>query len=158
MPTFTVHAPPSGGETGPDRFLFVRDGFHGWAFIAPALWLLVSRLWLALAIYVVVMLALVGGLAWLGLGSTAVIAAALCVSLLIGLEAASIRRWTLARRGWGSLGFVVGEDDDEAERRFFVRWAARPAATPAEPLSPPPSLRRTSPAVIGLFPEPGGSR
>jgi hypothetical protein len=56
MPTFTVHAPPPrNGETrsAPERFLFVRDGFHFWAFLLAPLWLLLRHLWLAFAIYVV---------------------------------------------------------------------------------------------------------
>ena len=56
MPTYTVHAPPPRrGETtsAPERFVFVRDGFHVWAFILAPLWLLAHRLWLAFIIYVV---------------------------------------------------------------------------------------------------------
>ena len=56
MPTFTVHAPPPRqGETtsAPERFVFVRDGFHAWAFLLTPLWLLLHRLWLAFVIYVV---------------------------------------------------------------------------------------------------------
>jgi hypothetical protein len=156
MPTYTVHAPPPpDGDTATDRFLFVRDGFHFWAFAAPAVWLLACRLWLALALYLVITLALVGGLVWLGVGSAAVVAAAVCVSLLMGLEAATVRRWTLARRGWRMLGFVVGEDDNEAERRFFVRWAE---PTSAEPAPPPAPARRAALSVIGLFPDPGATR
>ena len=56
MPTYTVHAPPPHhGETtsAPERFVFVRDGFHFWAFLLAPLWLLLHGLWLALVIYVV---------------------------------------------------------------------------------------------------------
>ena len=31
--------------------MFVRDGFHFWAFLLAPLWLLVHRLWLALLGY-----------------------------------------------------------------------------------------------------------
>ncbi len=57
MPTYTVHEPlPRKGESAadPERFVFVRDGFHIWAFVLAPLWLLLHRLWLALTIYVVV--------------------------------------------------------------------------------------------------------
>jgi hypothetical protein len=166
MPTYTVHAPPPGkGENEPKRFVFLRDGFHGWAFIAPALWLLVYRLWLGFIGYAVVVAVVIGGLLWLGASEGAVIAAALCISLLFGFEAASIRRWTLARRGWRMLGFVVGEDKEIAEQRFFSQWAARTAETAgSEPAdaAPPASLPVRRPAashdVIGLFPEPGSLR
>jgi hypothetical protein len=163
MPTYTVHAPPANkGEIKPERFVFVRDGFHAWAFIAPEVWLLAYRQWLALLLFLVSAGAVVDTLAWLGVGTAAVVAAGLCISLLVGFEAATIRRWTFARRGWAMLGFVVGDDLEEAERRFFARWAERPqpvqaaAQTPVPPSAPP---RRTSQSgVIGLFPEPGGAR
>ena len=159
MPTYTVHAPPN-GTTAPERFLFVRDGFHGWAFIAPSLWLLVHRQWLALVIYLVTTGVLIGALAWLGLDAAAIVAAGLCVSLLVGFEAATIRRWTLARRGWAMLGFVVGGELEDAERRFFSRWAERPRPIePPVPASAPAYMpTRPSSGVIGLFPEPGGAR
>ena len=51
MPTFTVHQPPPRpGEAAiaPERFVFVRDGFHFWAFVLAPFWLLRYRLWLAL--------------------------------------------------------------------------------------------------------------
>jgi hypothetical protein len=162
MPTYTVHAPPATkGDSEPERFLFLRDGFHFWAFAAPLLWLLVYRQWLALLAYFVVTTALVGGLVLLGAHTAAIVAAAFCISLLLGFEAASIRRWKLRRRGWTMLGFVVGEDQEMAEQRFFARWAERGPAPAAEP-SAPNTLPRTTPSVrrdvIGLFPQPGAPR
>ena len=57
MPTYTVHAPQPGwtndASRAPEQFVFVRDGFHFWAFVLAPLWLLLHRLWLALLIYVV---------------------------------------------------------------------------------------------------------
>ena len=165
MPTFTVHAPPRrDGEApaSPERFAFVRDGFHGWAFLLAPFWLIARRLWLALVLYVVVSAAVATGLALLGASGSAQGIAAFCIALLIGFEASTIRRWTLTRRGWLTLGFVVGEDRDVAERRFFTQWAAGNAKWPEEPapsMSAP--VRRGPPTgrdVIGLFPEPGQSR
>ena len=169
MPTFTVHAPPRPeGEApaSPERFVFVRDGFHGWAFLLAPLWLIARRLWLALFAYIVVTAAVAGALAALGASASAQGIAVFAIALLIGFEASSIRRWTLARRGWATLGFVVGEDRDAAERRFYSQWAARPQTAPAAPVSQPPAaltapVRRGPPTgrdVIGLFPEPGESR
>jgi hypothetical protein len=74
---------------------------------------------------------------------------------LIGLEANSLRRWTLARRGLPMVDAVTAEDQDEAEARAFARWLeAKPSALPRNPapsavLSTP---RRPEP-VIGLFPD-----
>ena len=169
MPTFTVHAPPPRqGETSsaPERFRFVRDGFHFWAFLLAPLWLLLHRLWLALLIYVVGYGLLSAALVFLRVSSTVQLLLGLLIALLMGFEASSIRRWTLQRRGWKTLGFVVGEDQEMAERRFYAEWAKRSEPAPAAPASPSEPqyttpVRRGPPTgndVIGLFPEPGGSR
>src|SRR3974390_2343055 len=54
MPTFTVHQPPpKPGETTstPERFLFLRDGFHFWAFVLAPFWLLRYQLWVGFVVY-----------------------------------------------------------------------------------------------------------
>ncbi len=171
MPTYTVHQPPpQPGETAPapERFLFVRDGFYFWAFVLAPLWLLRYRLWLAFVIYLLASVLLAIGLALVGASSTVQFFAGVLFALLIGFEAATIRRWKLTRRGWKMLGFVVGEDIEMAERRFFAEWTKRAAQAPSIP-SPPaaaapdyaPPVRRGPPSpsdVIGLFPEPGQQR
>jgi hypothetical protein len=96
------------------------------------------------------------------------------IALLLGFEAASLRRWTLSRRKWRQLDIVVADDEETAERRFFDRWTAKqrglandqlaverggPPPTrdiPGQPFSKPPPSPRNE--IIGLFPEPGGSR
>ena len=169
MPTFTVHEPPPRkGEaaSSPERFVFVRDGFYFWAFVLAPFWLLLHRLWLVLAGYVVVNFAFGLGLFLVGTPSSVKFLAGLLIALLIGFEAATLWRWTLARRGWKTLGFVVGEDAEMAERRFYAEWAKRADAAPASAFTPPeptyaaPVWRGPpSPSdVIGLFPEPGNQR
>ena len=154
MPVYTVHAPVAGGAdaAATDRFVFVRDGFHFWAAVASVIWLLWHRLWLALLGWIVLMIA-----------------------ILMGFEAATLRRWTLSRRKWRQLDIVVGDDEEAAEHRFFERWTARqrgstndqwavdrgaPPPTrhiPGQSFSkPPPPLPQGG--IIGLFPEPGGPR
>ena len=168
MPTYTVHAPQLPRTTdalsATEQFVFVRDGFHFWAFVLAPLWLLLHRLWLALLIYIVGYGVLVIGLALARMSSNVHLIATLLIALLIGFEASSIWRWTLARRRWVTLGFVVAEDTETAERRFFSEWQKRGADAPV----PPPTeqkysvpVRRGPPSpsdVIGLFPEPGGQR
>jgi hypothetical protein len=167
MPTFTVHEPPPRKDesaANPERFVFVRDGFYFWAFVLAPLWLLARRLWLALVIYVLLNGAFGVALAYLRVSWGWQFLAAFLIALAVGYEAATIRRWTLARRGWKTLGFVIGEDAEIAERRFYAAWAERArdkaVPPPAEPQYAMP-LRRGAPSgndVIGLFPEPGGSR
>jgi hypothetical protein len=166
MPTYTVHEPPprkTESVTAPERFVFVRDGFYFWAFVLPPVWLFVRRLWLALLIYIVFSIALAVALKFAGLSSGMRTFAEVLVSLAVGFEASSIWRWTLERRKWKALGFVVGEDREIAERRFFGEWAKHVDTNetpPAEPTYARPVWRGTpAPSdVIGLFPEPGRGR
>ena len=166
MPTFTVHQPPPRlGEavSAPERFVFVRDGFHFWALVLTPFWLLRYRLWLAFAIYLVASMLLGVGLAVIHASSTVQLFAGLLVALLIGFEASTIRRWKLTRRGWTMLGFVVGEDVEMAERRFFAEWAKERdqranAPLPAPPTASEPRYAAPLPDVIGLFPKPGSGR
>jgi hypothetical protein len=159
MPTYTVHAPPPRrGETAsaPERFVFVRDGFHAWALLLTPLWLLRYRLWLALAVYAVVSILIAVVLWRLGVWADVQFAAGFLVSLLVGLEAASIRRRKLAWKRWSMLGFVVGDDIEMAERRFFAQWTKRVNETPSPPRhTAPPPPPAPQPDIIGLFPEAG---
>ena len=146
--------------------MFVRDGFQFWAFVLAPLWLLVHRLWLAFIVYVVGYGLLGVAFAFLRVPASAQLLAGLAIALFVGFEASSVRRWTLTRRRWRVLGFVVGEDAEMAEQRFFANWSKAAVETPTSPAPPPASgfstpVRRGPPSpsdVIGLFPEPGGQR
>jgi hypothetical protein len=174
MPVYTVHAPTAGGADigATDRFTFVRDGFHFWAAILGPVWLIWHRLWLALVGWIIVVVALDVAMARIGAGGAAIFLADALIALLMGFEAASLKRWTLSRRNWRQLDIVVADDREAAERRFFDRWTAKqrilndqsavdrgaPPPTrdiPGQPFSKPPPLHSD---IIGLFPEPGASR
>jgi hypothetical protein len=166
MPTYTIHEPPPRkGEavSAPERFVFVRDGFYFWAFLLAPLWLLWRRLWLAFVLYLVANFVLAVGLMLTGASPGVKFLASLLIALLVGLEASAIWRRKLAWKKWKMLGFVVGDDAETAERRFYAAWAKRsnekPAVTqpaPAPQYSAPVRRGPPSPSdVIGLFPEPG---
>jgi len=169
MSIYTVHQPPldSGAAAAkPHRFVFVRDGFSWWAFLLTPFWMLRHRLWLALAIYLLVSAAVDVGLRALGASLFALVCAGLLISLLAGLEAGTLRRFKLARRHWRNIGVVTGDDLEDAERRFFDAWIRQapaprrpsptgaPASGSGAPAAPPPAPS----SVIGLFPEPGAHR
>ena len=176
MPIYTVHAPVNNGAdlTATDKFTFVRDGFHFWAAVASVIWLAWHRLWLALIGWIALTVAVDIGLARLGVGRGTIVLVNLLLALLLGFEAASLKRWALSRRKWRQLDIVVADDEETAERRFFDRWTSRqrglvndqwsvdrgaPPPTrniPGQPFSKPPPLPQGG--IIGLFPEPGGSR
>src|SRR3954466_5710068 len=99
MPVYTVHAPVADGAAAhraTERFVFVRDGFHFWAFVLGPLWLAWHRLWLALIGYIVAIAAIEFVLLQLRAGSGTRFMAVFLIALLMGLEAASLRRWTLS--------------------------------------------------------------
>src|SRR5215813_5639492 len=171
MPVYTVHAPVTNGAdlTATDKFAFVRDGFHFWAAVAGVIWLAWHRLWLALIGWIVLMLAVDVGLPLLGVGSRAIVVINLVLALLMGFEAASLRRWTLSRRNWRQLDIVVADDEESGERRFFDRWTAGQRGSydqSAIDRGAPPPMRdahgqpfsRPANEIIGLFPQPGASR
>jgi hypothetical protein len=113
-------------------------------------------------LYLAVSIASGAGLYLIGASWPIKTLAGLLIALLAGFEASSLWRWTLTRRGWKTVGFVVADDEEAAERRFFAEWTQRandaaPSSAPAEPLYTTP-VRRGPPSgadVIGLFPEPG---
>jgi len=166
MSVYTVHEPSqrdAGVSVDPERFVFVRDGFYFWAMVFGPLWLLWRRLWLALLFYLIAWIVLESTLWFLkaGMGAHAAIGAAF--ALLLGMEASSLWRWTLNRRGWKNLGVVVGDDLESAERRFFQTWREMPHVASAASKTSVLTSYGPKPAdgasdVIGLFPEPGGPR
>lgn len=160
MPIYTVHAPPAepGLAPDPERFVFVRDGFHFWAFLLTPFWMIWCRLWLVLILYVLVLIMLQIVLQLVGAAPMAHTLVGVLLSLLIGFEAATLRRWTLNRNRWTELGVVSAPDREAAERRFFEVWlrqTAREAAREAPPASPLPAYSApASSDIVGLFPEP----
>ena len=169
MPTYTVHRPPQREGRpvpGPERFVFVRDGFYVWAFLLPPLWMLLHRLWLALLGYLLLTAIMAVAFALAGIPSWADAVASLLFGVLIGLEAATLCRWSL--RKWRQIGYVVAEDEELAERRFFAQWVDRkpPVVSPSPSSPPPPPLpamttplpQRSMPDIVGLFPQPGMPR
>jgi Protein of unknown function (DUF2628) len=170
MSIYTVYEPPLRGHVSapdPERFMFVRDGFSIWAFVLAPLWMLRHRLWLAFVGYIIVIVLLSLGLRAIGASATLANIVTVLVSLLVGFEAATLRRFGLARRGWRNVGIVVGDDLESAERRFFDAWGSKSrldnppvSAEPRVSSTVPgvPMARRTSSDVIGLFPQPGAPR
>ncbi len=161
MSVYTVLEPPrrsSSAAERAERFVFMRDGFCWSAFLFGPLWLIYRRLWLVLVGYAVLLAALYAGLRVAGLGLGPQFAVGTLIALLLGFEAATLRRFTLVRRGWRELGMVSGDDVEDAERRFFDAWVA--GQVERAPQGAPTILRSAGyrPDVVGLFPDPKGSR
>ena len=167
MPVYTVHEPPRRNSDDDmlehaGRVAFVRDGFHFWAFLLTPLWMLRHRLWIEFILYALIVGGVTFALRRLGIAASAGGWVALLIAILVGLEASSLRRWKLARRGFEQVGIVVSDSLEDAERRFFDHWGDLPERTeptfappPPSPFGPPPaSASAPSTDVIGLFPQP----
>jgi Protein of unknown function (DUF2628) len=161
MAVYTVHEPPSnsdGQTSDPERFEFVRDGFSFWAFALGPLWMLSHRMWLVLLGYIGVSVVL--EIVFMLLSTTAVARpiAGFFLALLIGIESATLRRFTLGRRRWSNLGVIVADDLEAAERRFFDVWVKSGGAAPRTTVESQSREAAAAPEVIGLFPQPGTRR
>jgi hypothetical protein len=161
MAIYTVMAPrvPAAGERGaidPMAVAFVKEGFSWPAFFFAEIWLVVSRMWLVLVLYVVVFAALAYLGDWIG---AALAGAALVLGhFLFALEGNQLKRWTLARRGYQVVDIVEGRREEEAEVRFFQRAGDRVATGSAPPAPPAPPRAPPAPPseIVGLFPAPAG--
>ncbi len=169
MRVYSVHEPPVRGlDPLPDaeRFILVRDGFYFRAFLFAPLWMLWHRMWLVLTGYVIFSAVLETALVMVGATPADVMVVALLISFLVGLEASTLRRFALSRRGWKNVGIVSGDNLEDAERRFFGTWVQELPSQRVVPMAPPPASGAAPPlprapqgsGVVGLFPEPGTNK
>ena len=161
MAVYTVHEPPPKQfeqTSDPERFEFVRDGFSFWAFLFGPFWMLRHRMWLVLLGYVGVTVVLETIFIVLSEGAAARSIANLLLALLVGIESATLRRFTLGRRRWTNLGVIVADDLEAAERRFFDVWVKSGGAAPHTTVESQSRQAAAAPDVIGLFPQPGTRR
>ena len=160
--TYTLHVPANAEPGDPEaleKAELVKDGFSLGAFLFTFLWFFWNRLWLA---GLGVMIAVVGlpvALQAVRVNTGATVLAELLLSLLIGLEANSLKRWTW-RRKKPAVDVVTASDREEAEAKTFSRWLEnagepRPAHVLA---SYPAATYRGAEPVIGLFPDTERSR
>ncbi|MGU9979518.1 DUF2628 domain-containing protein [Phreatobacter sp. HK31-P] len=158
--SFTVHLPPAGLDKD-EAIEFVPDSFSPIAFLAPWAWFAWNRMWLVTFAYLAVIGLLVLGLILAGLSPMMRTLITSALSLLIGLEATNLKRWTLRRRGFREVAVVVATSRGDAERHYFAERTTGAATrtdspSPGRPLAP--AQMQASQPVIGLFPEaePGG--
>jgi hypothetical protein len=170
--TYLVFEPARGlrnAETAA-AVIFLREKFSWPALFFAPLWLLLHRLWLGFVGWLAAVMLIAGAAYFLDLVPLAAAIALGLPTLIVAFEGTELRRRKLLRAGYREAGVAVGEDVEDAERRFFQGWPARAEARRADPQTAPGALVR-SPApmtasaplsdvrsVIGLFPEPGGRR
>jgi uncharacterized protein DUF2628 len=157
MSTFTLHLPRDarpGDTTALEEAELVKDAFSWGAFFFTFFWFFVHRLWLAGLAVLALMFAFGAAMSLLDVHPLAAALGQALLQALIGLEANSLRRWTLARRGQPMVDVVTAADRDEAEAKAFARWLEQRPAPPRNPApAAVPAIARRPEPVIGLFPD-----
>ena len=159
MKTYLVFEPTGGSRNAEtaDQVIFLREKFSWMALLFAPLWLLWHRLWLSFVGWLVAV-TLIAGIAYLLDLDPMVTAITLELpSLVVAFEGTELRRRKLLWDGYRDAGVAVGDDLEDAERRFFENWAAQREVRPENALTMP-VLATPGRSVIGLFPEPGGGR
>ncbi|WP_112661969.1 DUF2628 domain-containing protein [Microvirga flavescens] len=161
MKTYVLHLPRSArpGDAGDlDKARTVKDGFSWGAFFFTFLWFFFHRLWLAGLLVLAAVIGLGFAMEAFNVHPAAGFLAQVLLSTLIGLEANSLRRWSLTRRGLPAVDVVRAHNRDEAETMLFARWLQRTPAAARQTTVTPAVTPATSPTrriepVIGLFPD-----
>ncbi len=125
MITYTVHESPDVAADRVDRaekLAFVKDGFNVWAAALTPFWLVANKLWLLLAFYVAAATFIELAFWALDIGQRPAAILMGALHLLVGFEADTLKRWTLARHGWSQIASVNGRNAEDCERRFFEGW------------------------------------
>ena len=160
MIVFTAHEPAVPKPDALDRaesIVFVREGFSVWAAVFGPLWCLVNGLWIVLAGLLAITLgltALVGLLTSAPAAGTVVSAA---LNLVFGFEANNLKRWTLSRKGYRTVGVVAGANAEAhgvADRLTLAEadwWDGVDAARFDLVVSNPPYIAADE--MAGLAPE-----
>lgn len=124
MKLFSLFVKPGQAEALP---VAVADGFSWPAFLFAPIWLLLNRLWVIGLGFIA--LALVFTVAGRWVGSDAAIIAYASLSLLVGLEAAGLRRRALGRGGHVLVAERMAGDADAAA----IDWLGEAEPVRAQP-------------------------
>jgi hypothetical protein len=146
--SYVIFEPP--GPPAPEDAVFIRDGFHWLAFIAPVFWFLWYRLWIEAGLVFAAMVGLTA-LERVEEMRAVVPAVSLLLSLGLGFEAPAIRMAALRRRGWREWGVAEANGGDEAAIRYLAEAGAElpggtgrelpaPSSGPARPTGAGPAL------------------
>lgn len=166
MAIYSVYLPPESGNdaalssSSAERIAFLSDDKALLALIVPVVWLIWQRLWLALAVYALVMVVIMV-LAQSGYGTISSLLSVLPGIYLL-IEGREMIRRRYERQGWNFDGVIEAGDEETAELRYFSkaehrhslqksRQKPRPAAKPR--MFATSQIRPAPPTPMGLFPE-----
>lgn len=156
MAIHVVMEPPAkAGQNASEGAVFVRDGFYFFGFVAPILWLLWHRLWLAAVVTLAATLALAVAIEVAGLAFPATLLP-LLISLYVGLEGGALRLAKLRRAGWRQWGVIEADSTADAEARYlFADGKVEDQPVSAVAISPAAPRREPTGAALGLLQYPG---
>jgi hypothetical protein len=164
LKTYLVFEPAdgTGGAESADRVLFLREKFRWSALFFAPLWMLWHRLWLGLILWLAAVVAIAGAAYMAGLTPEAAAPLLWLPTLIVAFESTELLRRKLLRKGYREAAVKIGNNLEDAERRFFSEWSPRrlkssvpdnSAPAPALAVMPAPALAMSP--VVGSFPEPG---
>lgn len=122
MRFYTVHLRPFDGAAARWPVL-IKEGFCWPATLFTVIWALVNRLWLVAAVLLAfgfLVPAFAAAVTDDPFGRLAINAGYLAI---VGYLANDVRRWTLDRRGYATLGVVTGRRRTAAEQRAYEKMA-----------------------------------
>ncbi len=163
MPMYTVHvrATETDRAQAADGAVYVPEGFSWGAFFLAPLWCAFRRCWLGLFFWTAAAVAIIGLGQYFEIAPEAAVVALLVTQILFGLEAAQLRRRSLARREFVLADVVSGHGVNEAEITFALRRSAQPDSTGVAAPAPAPLFNRPRPVSAadgyGLSPLGGGA-
>ena len=118
MKFYAVHLRRHGLD--PDRdVVLVKEGFSWPALLLSFVWARWHRLWLAAVLFGLGQAAISLGIYLVHPDPVSQTVLSLGLAAIIGYLAADIRQHKLARQGFAFAGVVVGNDVDQAYRRFL---------------------------------------
>jgi hypothetical protein len=146
---YTFHDPAPDTQPSTDhavRIVGIKDGIAWWALPVPFIWLVWHRLWRALAVYVVAVVAIGIIIEFLPLSVSADVLIGALFNVAVAVQGNDLRRAALMRRGFSEVAAVSASSMVEAECVFFDAWAR------GETILPP--VEAEKPAVVLSSPEP----
>jgi Protein of unknown function (DUF2628) len=132
------------GDNPGETAVFIREGFSWWAFVLPPLWALYHRHFVLAAILVLATVVLDQLAKTLPNAMVWSVAMQFLFAVVIGFNAASLRKFFLQARHFRVISAVTADNSSEAEIRFF---ASLPS--PNSPNLTPSRFQASD--VLGLF-------
>jgi len=181
MPSYTIYEKPGlPPHEAIDSAILIKDHYSIFAFMLPAVWMLVKRLWWILLIYILILIPVSALETMLPIWASMLIT--LLMSLWISLEAPNLIGWSLRNKGYVEVASLYAEDLEHCEHRYVTARLAdaergakqTPSARSADASGSKPLPNQsksgyvalkdrmrdtgTSEPIIGLFPAPDRSR